>query len=129
MQLFFVLSGFLRRFYARRSLRIFPLCYLVVFTSLVPAVEPARRIVWWLLSYTFNIHMARRGWFEPNVAHFWSLSVEEQFYVAWPAHVALSALTLLIASLSWHLFEKPINALKRHFDEPLPLGIEPSARR
>jgi peptidoglycan/LPS O-acetylase OafA/YrhL len=107
VQLFFVLSGFLitgillrarlraaqaggsrlgilRRFYARRSLRIFPLYYLVVLTCVVLAVEPARDIVWWLLSYTLNIHMARQGWLEPNFAHFWSLSVEEQFYVGWP---------------------------------------------
>jgi peptidoglycan/LPS O-acetylase OafA/YrhL len=28
--------------------------------------------------------MAHQGWFEANFAHFWSLSVEEQFYLCWP---------------------------------------------
>jgi peptidoglycan/LPS O-acetylase OafA/YrhL len=107
VKLFFVLSGFLitgillkarnaadasglpvlpaiKRFYIRRFLRIFPLYYFVVFVALLLNVEPARKIVWWLLSYTLNIHMGLQGWFENNFAHFWSLSVEEQFYVFWP---------------------------------------------
>ena len=77
-------GGALRRFYARRFLRIFPLYYFVVAVGIVFAVEPARRIAVWLLTYTFNLFMAHNGWFEANFAHFWSLAVEEQFYVVWP---------------------------------------------
>jgi peptidoglycan/LPS O-acetylase OafA/YrhL len=107
VKLFFTLSGFLitglllrgrdavdqhrellrqavGRFYARRFLRIFPLYYGVIAVALLLGLPATRQILWWLLSYTINIHMAQQGWFEAGFAHFWSLAVEEQFYVVWP---------------------------------------------
>jgi len=74
----------LARFYARRFLRIFPLYYAVVAVAFAINLKPARELIVWLLTYTLNIHMAQQGWFEAHFAHFWSLSVEEQFYVFWP---------------------------------------------
>jgi peptidoglycan/LPS O-acetylase OafA/YrhL len=107
VQLFFVLSGFLitgvlladseaplgpylRRFYWRRSLRIFPLYfgYLAVLgfaytewglPEELPAAAPS------LLTYTHNITRFSAGWQpSPFFTHFWSLAVEEQFYLVWP---------------------------------------------
>jgi len=107
VQLFFVLSGFLitgilldtrgaprylRAFFARRVLRIFPLYYAVLVATLlvIPALglaprrllaDPENRV--WLWIYLVN-------WAEPlgrgvtAFPHFWSLAVEEQFYAAWP---------------------------------------------
>ncbi len=85
VKLFFVLSGFLItgillkardlvdreretrpaalvRFYARRALRIFPLYYLVVLAGLAIDVEPVRRALVPLVTFTFNLHMVRQGW-------------------------------------------------------------------
>jgi peptidoglycan/LPS O-acetylase OafA/YrhL len=114
VDLFFVLSGFLvtgilldardtphalRNFYARRTLRIFPLYYgflalcLIVLPALKPAeqlgLEPAIRSQAWLWSYTTNVAQALSGDWIFNTGrlrmhHFWSLAVEEQFYLAWP---------------------------------------------
>jgi peptidoglycan/LPS O-acetylase OafA/YrhL len=107
VHLFFVLSGFLitgillrtresalkegrgrvralGKFYARRFLRIFPLYYFVIAVAFVFNVDPAREIIGWLLTYTLNFRMASQGWFEATFAHFWSLAVEEQFYLVWP---------------------------------------------
>jgi peptidoglycan/LPS O-acetylase OafA/YrhL len=110
VKLFFVLSGFLitgillrsretveqagvshwfaaRQFYARRFLRIFPLYYFVIAVCVVLNVPPVREIIVWLLTYTLNIYASLRGeWgtLELYVAHFWSLAVEEQFYIFWP---------------------------------------------
>jgi peptidoglycan/LPS O-acetylase OafA/YrhL len=81
--------GALGRFYARRCLRIFPLYYAVVIIAFVINLEPTRRLIGWLLTYTLNIYMASNGWFEIHFAHFWSLSVEEQFYISWPWIVLL----------------------------------------
>lgn len=107
VRLFFVLSGFLitgillqareavqkqeqspwfsmRQFYARRFLRIFPLYYFVVFVLLIVNIPPTRDVSAWLLTYTFNIQLSIQGWFPENISHFWTLSVEEQYYLIWP---------------------------------------------
>lgn len=107
VDLFFVLSGFLITgilydskgteryfftFYARRSLRIFPLYYLFLIFALLIAPEyfdvteefRSRQIYSWL--YLQNL----AGWWEPGFAppyklsHLWSLAIEEQFYMVWP---------------------------------------------
>ena len=103
--MFFVLSGFLitwlllrendelgsvslRKFYMRRSLRIFPAfyCYAAVLFAVI--VIRHARIVWpqtlAALFYVNNYYQALNG--DPNTgfSHTWSLAVEEQFYVLWP---------------------------------------------
>jgi peptidoglycan/LPS O-acetylase OafA/YrhL len=108
VQLFFVLSGFLvtaivlrsasaggadrslagvtlRRFYVRRCLRIVPLYYGVLAVLLVLGVAPARDGVLWHLTYTTNFYLAWLGEWPDHVFHFWTLAVEEQFYLLWPA--------------------------------------------
>ena len=113
VDLFFVLSGFLitgilldmkgragffRRFYLRRTLRIFPLYYatLIAVTLLklaFPDVFAMRSVTWTAqaanFTYTTNFLIAAKGWgAEPAfLAHFWSLAIEEQFYLFWPVIV------------------------------------------
>ena len=112
VDLFFVLSGFLitgilldarggsgyfRAFYARRVLRIFPLyyAYLAVLFLLLPRLLPTLDVKaetqGWLWTYLGNVLFAREGGFHasPFTGHFWSLAVEEQFYLAWPLVVWL----------------------------------------
>jgi peptidoglycan/LPS O-acetylase OafA/YrhL len=97
VDLFFVLSGFLitgillkapqrdwhevRVFYIRRTLRIFPLYYfalIVVWTILMHD-----HVSWDVWVYLQNITITFNGWMRGPL-HFWSLAVEEQFYLVWP---------------------------------------------
>ncbi len=107
VDIFFVLSGFLitgilidakgapnyfRNFYARRSLRIFPLYFvtLILLLALAPGAdgERLRELQGWHWAYLVNIPVAIYGWTElPLTAHWWSLAVEEQFYLVWPIMV------------------------------------------
>ena len=109
VSLFFVLSGFLisgilwdsfdknnwwRRFYRRRSLRIFPLYYfaLLLFISAnIWLYGHGSQLVsiWPYLIYLQNIYhqLPMTTPKLPNgiaLSHFWSLAVEEQFYLIWP---------------------------------------------
>jgi len=117
VDLFFVLSGFLitgilydsradpsyfRNFYMRRVLRIFPLYYgvLVIVFFVVPAIPALhgseiaglRSHQAWAWLYGVNIYLAiHGGWVLSYIEHFWSLAIEEQFYLAWPLVVWLLA--------------------------------------
>jgi peptidoglycan/LPS O-acetylase OafA/YrhL len=109
VDLFFVLSGFLitgilldsrrsptyfRTFYSRRVLRIFPLyfVFLAVFLWILPLLremgpkfEVLRQNQVWCWTYLTNVRIAMEGWAPFWVlGHFWSLAVEEQFYLVWP---------------------------------------------
>jgi len=95
VDLFFVLSGFLitsillksaprdwsevRTFYTRRVLRIFPLYYLTLVLVWMFIGKPS----WFFWVYLQNFWISF-GRFSSGPMHFWSLAVEEQFYLVWP---------------------------------------------
>jgi peptidoglycan/LPS O-acetylase OafA/YrhL len=98
-----------RGFYARRIRRILPaaLTVLVAVTVTAHVIFRGARVaqtvsdVWWALGFAANIHFARIGtdYFQADraaslVQHFWSLAVEEQFYLVWPV-VIVVVLSLL----------------------------------
>jgi peptidoglycan/LPS O-acetylase OafA/YrhL len=83
------IGAVLGAFYARRFLRIFPLYYFVLAALFILNVQTMRQNYLWHGLYLSNILSARAGnYVFPT--HFWSLGVEEQFYLGWSA-VALFA--------------------------------------
>ncbi len=76
---------FLKSFYARRFLRIFPIYYLTITALYLANIQGYRDWFIYDLIYSSNIKLAFQGSFVGvPTAHFWSLAVEEQFYLIWP---------------------------------------------
>lgn len=112
VNLFFVLSGFLisrilmqsklqdqarnrshwfsfKQFYIRRSLRIFPVYYLSVLVLWVLQSPSVLGKMPWHLLYATNLYIAIKGTWLGVTDHFWSLAVEEQFYLFFPLLIFL----------------------------------------
>ncbi len=107
VDLFFVLSGYLithlllkemrevgtvslRRFYARRALRLLPAYFLLLSTVAIlvsTGLLAIDRQAWVpAITYTYNLMPGRH---EPTLGHIWSLCVEEHFYLVWPVILAI----------------------------------------
>ncbi len=113
VDLFFVMSGFLitdillnavgnkyflRNFYYRRILRIFPLYYLslVLFLIVLPKLPIESGIKYytdnqvWIWTYLQNwLYIFNPPVHTNTLNHLWSLAVEEQFYLLWPLAILL----------------------------------------
>ncbi len=104
VNLFFIISGFLityllvvekqqynnvhiGKFMARRALRIWPLYYLSIAIGFVVvkyfSQHPLPSFTPNLLYYN-NFHALQTMGWEFPFAHFWSIAVEEHFYLVWP---------------------------------------------
>jgi peptidoglycan/LPS O-acetylase OafA/YrhL len=145
VDLFFVLSGFLitnilietratqhyfRNFIARRTLRIWPLYYLnlLVFFVLLPAVlhtlpDTMRSMQdkqAWFWLYGANWLFAREAGFGRTAGgYFWSLAVEEQFYLVWPLVVyLLTNRSLLRVSVSLLALSLVLRVVLAHLGVP-----------
>lgn len=108
VNLFFVLSGFLittillnekgscvknsyLKFLGRRALRIFPVYYLVIFFYISISAGDIKHDWLYLYSYTYNFHVSGvKGWEHNMYSPYWSLSVEEQFYLFFPFIILFS---------------------------------------
>lgn len=146
VDLFFVLSGFLitgilydakggshyfSSFYMRRTLRIFPVYYAAIFLLLVvlprislPQADAYREIAQhqsWFWLHLSNLHFAQNGFTGDATDVFWSLAIEEQFYLLWPLVIWFATrrtlITLCIALVAaaffvrlgmWQLGVKPV---------------------
>ena len=78
------LGKYLKTFYIRRTLRIFPVYYLVLLVLYAIDEPPVRRTFGWLALYGTNLYMALYTTWMGTVDHLWSLAVEEQVYLFFP---------------------------------------------
>lgn len=100
VDLFFVISGFLitsilvkseepflkayKKFIGRRTLRIFPIYYLTILVLLLMGNEYVSKYLVYCLTYTYNYAWVYFNIPMNSITHFWSLCIEEQFYLFWP---------------------------------------------
>lgn len=140
VDLFFVLSGFLitgilvdtrkesdyyKKFLFRRVLRIFPLYYffLILFFIGFPSLSIDAQIEhysylnsnqFWFWTYIQNwLFVSDHDYPEINIiSHFWSLAIEEQFYIVWPAvvyflsgkNLKIACIVLMVGSLLFRTY-------------------------
>ena len=98
--LFFVISGFLitylllheqyksnnvsiLKFYIRRILRIWPIYYLYLLIAVLVTSTHNDPNIWYYCLFTSNIPFILTAGIWP-IVHYWSIGVEEQFYLFWP---------------------------------------------
>jgi peptidoglycan/LPS O-acetylase OafA/YrhL len=127
VDIFFVLSGFLitqilldnrnkaenlqasrknvlKNFYVRRVLRIFPIYYLTILVILLLnhrlSLFVTKSEIWADLTYTNNFYAYFKKLWPVASPHFWSLAVEEQFYLLWPLLMLFIPKKFLFASIT-----------------------------
>jgi peptidoglycan/LPS O-acetylase OafA/YrhL len=134
VSIFFVLSGFLitylleaeklvtdidiKKFYFRRILRIWPLYYLYLLLCVIAIIifklDLNIQSLFFYIFYAANVPFIL-GTMLPFLAHYWSLGVEEQFYLFWPWVIkkidrylipilVVAIMTLISAKVLLHIF-------------------------
>ena len=142
VQAFFILSGFLityllvkeyeetgkiciRFFYIRRTIRIFPIYFLIIlivlFLNMFLQTDLNETLFIYAFLYSYNF--IPKEYYSTLIGHTWSLAVEEHFYLLWPitfvflfrkisqrllivsaVAIAISHITLEVLSLSARAF-------------------------
>lgn len=135
VETFFIISGFLitgilldnrceaqksqvlKIFYCRRFLRIFPLFYLTLAVGLILGTEGLRQSWGWHFGYLSNLCFYLHGWLG-HMGHFWSLAVEEQFYLFWPVLMVGLPLRLLPFIFVVCILGAPVYAASMNVSHP-----------
>lgn len=132
VDIFFLISGFLityilveekkqfgkidiRKFMIRRSLRIWPLYFLLI--AITPFLikwldEPVPTNYISTLFFVNNFHTLQTGEWSYPFAHFWSICIEEHFYLFWPFVVSLLPqkkmlyvfISIILLSISYQVY-------------------------
>jgi peptidoglycan/LPS O-acetylase OafA/YrhL len=135
VSVFFVISGFLitslllkelhatgaislKRFYVRRAFRIFPPFYLylaIIFAlALAGVFHTPLRAFFFAAIYTSNYYFGPGGGFV-GLQHIWSLSVEEQFYLLWPAALLLLGKRRAVYLAGFLILISPLSRVATYF--------------
>src|SRR5262249_45693702 len=104
----------LRAFYVRRILRIVPVYYACLIMIWIFADPSVSDQIWWHAGFASNFYFASHP-FSELTGHFWTLSVEEQFYFVWrgvlllvPRRLPVPCIILVIATAPLYRFAAPL---------------------
>lgn len=121
----------IKRFYVRRALRIFPMYYIqILFCVLIYwifNIEYSKHALLIYGFYALNIPYVYGGVL-PFLGHYWTLAVEEQFYLFWPWANRMSnkqlvrfswiLLIIFLISRSWLMWMYPGHTILLVMDHP-----------
>jgi peptidoglycan/LPS O-acetylase OafA/YrhL len=77
------------RFYLGRLLRVGPPFYLALLVGALLGIREIYDNFFWLATFQTNTYIVHLGYWPTAISHFWSLAVQEQFYILWPVVVLI----------------------------------------
>jgi peptidoglycan/LPS O-acetylase OafA/YrhL len=77
----------LGRFYLQRLLRVGPPFYLALALGALFGIHEVWEHFFWLALFQTNHYILYLGYWPDAISHYWSLAVQEQFYMVWPLFV------------------------------------------
>jgi peptidoglycan/LPS O-acetylase OafA/YrhL len=98
----------LGNFYARRFLRIFPAFYLTLLLAWWADVPPLRETLRWHAAYLSNVQIVLTESWPGAISQFWSLAVEEQFYLLWPGLIVFVPRRWLLSAVVASVLAAPL---------------------
>ncbi|MGB6220852.1 acyltransferase family protein [Haloferula sp.] len=78
-----------RTFQSRRALRILIPCYLAMLFAIAAQAPDINQHPWWYFTQLSNFHIALLPQYPSGTAHYWTLAIQQQFYLLWPIFVFL----------------------------------------
>jgi len=74
----------LKIYQIRRGLRILAPYYAALLLAVIVGAPDVLPALGWYLFHLSNIHIATLGYWPVGTNHFWSLAIQQQFYLVWP---------------------------------------------
>lgn len=111
----------LKTYQIRRGLRILAPYYAALALAwIVRAPDVTGLAIGWYIFHLSNIHMAFLGYWPAGTNHFWSLAMQQQFYLIWPFVIwFLPRRSLVVAILIFSI----IGPVARHYHDSLQAWV------
>jgi len=88
-------DGF-RHFQKRRAIRILVPCYAAMLFAYAVGAPDMRAHPLFYLTHTVNFHIAMLPTWPSGTAHYWTLAIQQQFYLVWPFLIYFTPRRLLL---------------------------------
>lgn len=102
----------------RRGLRIVVPYYVALAVALVFMTPNLWQTLHWYVLYLTNIHIALLGEWPQGGSHFWSIAIQQQFYLYWPAVVWLVPRRYLALAMILFVVIAPLSRYYEHHFMP-----------
>jgi peptidoglycan/LPS O-acetylase OafA/YrhL len=97
-----------RSFLSRRALRILIPYFAALALAAILAAGDVRQAATWYILPICNIHMALTGAEPAGITHFWTLAIQQQFYLAWPLLVLFLPRRALVPVITGLVLAAPL---------------------
>jgi peptidoglycan/LPS O-acetylase OafA/YrhL len=102
----------------RRGLRIIAPYYVALAIAFLFLAPKLWHHIHWYLLYLTNFHIALRGEWPHGTSHFWSIAIQQQFYLFWPAVIWLTPKRLLPLAMVLFAGMAPLSRYYEHLFMP-----------